>query len=132
MAQPNRQAHGQEDHRRAAKNAAVDYRSAALTNCLRVQVGVARSVCFLNLRLSSLARRSICRRELGVGCGPDTGDAAACAEKQGSRSQSYECHQEGVLDQVLSLFVFAEGHDVAKSVCHDLTILPLSYPLKLP
>src|SRR5580700_1042204 len=54
-------------------------------------------------RLAGCARGS--RRQLGVGRGPDARDAFAGADKKRGRSQCDKSHEQGVLDEILALFV---------------------------
>src|ERR1017187_3926576 len=55
-----------------------------------------------------LARAGIGRGELAVGAVPDAGNAAAGADEKCCRGQCHKRHQQGVLDQVLSLVIVTE------------------------
>src|ERR1039457_6774152 len=55
-----------------------------------------------------LAGRSVRRRELAVGSRPDAFDAVAGAQEKSRRSQRHKCHEQGVFDEILALFVCPE------------------------
>src|ERR1041385_2820766 len=56
-----------------------------------------------------LGRSRVCSRQLRVGRRPDPLNAFAGPDKKSGRRQSYESHEERVLDQVLALLVTKEG-----------------------
>ena len=47
-------------------------------------------------------------RQLVIGDAPNVLDAATGAQEKSGRSQRYERHEQGVLDEVLPLFVLPE------------------------
>src|ERR1035441_2548940 len=69
--------------------------------------------------------------QLVVGDGPNTFDAAAGAQEESGRSQRHERHEQGVLDEVLPLFVLPEVHNTNESLIHALprSALPATTPL---
>src|ERR1035441_9187249 len=60
------------------------------------------------LHPGALARAAGGVRQLFVADGPNRVDAAAGAQEESGRSQRHKCHEQGVFDQVLPLFVLPE------------------------
>jgi hypothetical protein len=58
--------------------------------------------------LAGLRRRCIRGGELGVGRGPDPLDALAGTDEERRRSHGFKCHEERVLDQVLTAVIVNE------------------------